>query len=277
VQLELLQIDVCPLCDLRLEGAQEEAQAAERPGSGGWRSGRGRNASSAASPRGFGSSPSQVIHGWDHAVFDHGVMAKVHDNSITLSVLQMPSHVQCGCPAGASRQAVSAQSTHRLAGQRRPRLSGCVGRLRLTGRRLGPGRVGPACLPQRWRGLHADGGAAAGTAPARAQTSACEVRVTSPVTIVDDGCVCACPCACGLQHDYLLHARRPQRRAKRLFDAVPEETETPDDEDEDAAAAAAEDDDDLFVDLDLKAPAEEGAPAWAAIVEHCCSTAGMPS
>ena len=64
-------------------------------------------------------------------------------------------------------------------------------------------------------------------------------------------------CLWGANITALLLARRPQRRAKRLFDALPEETETPDDEDEDGAAA--EDDDDLFVDLDLKAPAEEGA------------------
>ena len=61
-----------------------------------------------------------------------------------------------------------------------------------------------------------------------------------------------------MQHHCLHRARRPQRRAKRLFDALPEETESPDDEGEDGAAAA-EDDNDLLVDLDLKAPPEEGA------------------
>ena len=55
----------------------------------------------------------------------------------------------------------------------------------------------------------------------------------------------ACPC-------------RPKRRAKRFADVLPGETQTQNGDDEDGAAAA-DDDDDLFVDLDLKAPDEEGA------------------
>ncbi len=60
---------------------QEEAQAAGRPDSGGWRSGRGRNASLAASPRDLGSSPSQVTRRWHHAMLGHGEASR---NSIGL-------------------------------------------------------------------------------------------------------------------------------------------------------------------------------------------------